>query len=144
MTGQLPLFSLSAQQPETIIRESNSTGSTVILMIETADSINNIDEIAQVPGVDLLLIGSNDLSIELGIPCQFESSVFRSALEKVSRAAKKHGKVFGLAGIYDRKDIHDFAVNKLGARFILGQQDSGVLAKGAKACVTTLQGVQTE
>jgi 2-keto-3-deoxy-L-rhamnonate aldolase RhmA len=126
MTGQLPLFSLSAQQPETIIRESNSTGSTVILMIETADSINNIDEIAQVPGVDLLLIGSNDLSIELGIPCQFESSVF------------------GLAGIYDRKDIHDFAVNKLGARFILGQQDSGVLAKGAKACATTLQGVQTE
>jgi len=142
MTGQLPVFSLATQSPETIVEESNATASTVLLMIETADSIQNIEEIAQVPGVDVLLIGSNDLSIELGVPGKFESSEFRSALEKVSQAARRNGKVFGLAGIYDRPDIHDWAINRLGARFILGQQDSGVLAKGAKSCAVALEAVQ--
>lgn len=144
MTGQLPVFSLATQPLDTIIHESNKSASAVMLMIETADSIENIDKIAQVSGVDVLLIGSNDLSIELGVPGQFESSKFRSALERVSQAAKKYNKIFGLAGIYDRSDIHDWAINQLGARFVLGQQDSGILAKGAKSCALALAEVQQD
>lgn len=142
MTGQLPVFSLATQPLDTVIRESNEMASVVMLMIETRDSIENIDDTAQVPGVDVLLIASNDLSIELGVPGQFESSSFQSTLEKVSWAAKKHNKVFGLAGIYDRPDIHDWIINQLGARFMLGQQDSGILAKGAKSCALALNEVQ--
>jgi 2-keto-3-deoxy-L-rhamnonate aldolase RhmA len=138
MTGQLPVFSLVRHPLETVIRETNETPSVVTLMIETAESIENVDEIARVPGVDVLLVGSNDLSIELGVPGQFESSKFRSALKKVSGAAKKHNKVFGLAGIYDRPDIQDRAINQLGVRYILGQQDSGILAKGANSCASVL------
>lgn len=43
-----------------------------------------MDDIAAVDGVDILLIGSNDLAIELGVPGQFESTGFRDTLEKVS------------------------------------------------------------
>lgn len=142
MTGQLPAFSLTTQCPDVVISETNATGSTVMLMIETRGSIDNIDDIARVPGVDVLLVGSNDLSIELGIAGQFDNPTFRSALQKVSQAAKKYEKIFGLAGIYDRTEFHDYAINELGARFILGQQDSGVLAKGAKACADVLGQVQ--
>ncbi|KAI1777394.1 hypothetical protein F4818DRAFT_439749 [Hypoxylon cercidicola] len=46
-------------------------------MIETVESIQNIDEIATVPGVEMLLIGSNDLSIELGVPGHFKSKEFQ-------------------------------------------------------------------
>jgi 2-keto-3-deoxy-L-rhamnonate aldolase RhmA len=74
-------------------------------MIETVQAIGNLDAIASVEGVDVLLVGSNDLSIELGIPAQFESPVFRDALEKVSRACRQNGKIMALGGIYDRPDI---------------------------------------
>lgn len=139
MTGQLPLFSLQQTPIPVVVEKTNSTGSTVILMIETVESIKNIDEIAGTEGVDLLLIGANDLSIELGVPGQFDSQIFRGALETVSGACKRHNKVMGLAGIYDNSAFQQWAVDELGVRFILGQQDSGILARHAKGCLETLQ-----
>lgn len=139
MTGQLPLFSLKQTPIPVVVEKTNLEGSTVILMIETLESIKNIDEIARTEGVDLLLIGANDLSIELGVPSQFDSQVFRGALETVSGACKRHGKVMGLAGIYDNSAFQQWAVDVLGVRFILGQQDSGILARHAKECLETLQ-----
>lgn len=142
MTGQLPQFSIAPTPVHTIIDQSNAEGSTVFVMIETKSSIENIDEIAATEGVDVLLIGSNDLSIELGVPGLFESAEFHSALEKVSRSVRAHGKVMGLAGIYGVQRLHEWAVNELGVRFLLGDQDSGFIAKGAKACVENLKKVQ--
>lgn len=121
---------------------SNATGSTVFVMLETAQGIADVDAIAGVPGVHVLLVGSNDLSIELGVPGQFESDVFREALKKVSRACKAHGKIMGLAGVYDRVDIQRWAVRELGVGFMLGQQDLGLVTKGARACVEALEGIQ--
>lgn len=132
MTGQLPIFSLRPTPVDAIVAYTNAHFSSVILMIETADSIQNIEEIASVEGVDALLIGSNDLAIELGVPGQFKSEAFRSALETVSAACRKYGKIFGIAGIYDDPEIHSWALNTLGARLLLVQQDSGLIAGAGK------------
>lgn len=86
MTGQLPIFQLKLTATDEIIAETNKSASSVVLMIETKESIKKIDEIASVLGVDLLLVGSNDVSIRLGVPSQFDSTEFRSTLESVSRA----------------------------------------------------------
>ncbi|CAG9989375.1 unnamed protein product [Clonostachys byssicola] len=134
MTGQLPLFSLKPTPTSRVISETNAQGSSVILMIETKESVEKIDEIAAVTGVEVLLIGSNDLSIELGCAGQFQDEAFRSALAAVSAACQKHGKVFGLAGIYDAPELQSWAINTLSAGFILCQQDSGILAGGGKKC----------
>ncbi|KIW67845.1 hypothetical protein PV04_07067 [Phialophora macrospora] len=142
MTGQLPQFSYKARPHETVIAESNSRGSTVFVMIETAQAIDNLDAIASVEGVDVLLVGSNDLSIELGVPAQFESPVFREALEKVSRACRQNDKIMALGGIYDKPDIQRWAVHELGVRWILGGQDSSFIAKGAAECLEALKGVE--
>lgn len=107
-------------------------------MIETKESVDHIDDIASVEGADVILVGSNDLAIELGVPGQFNSNTFRDALEAVSKACKKHGKVFGLAGIYDNHDVHNWAINELGARFLLGGQDSAILARGAKETMAAI------
>jgi len=132
MTGQLPLFGLKPTPTQTIVEQTNAHGSAVILMIETADSVKNIDDIAATDGVDLLLIGSNDLAIELGVPGQFTSEKFRKTLECVSAACRKHGKVFGLAGIYDSPQLQGWAIKELGAGFILVQQDSGLISGAGK------------
>ncbi|KAI3550916.1 HpcH/HpaI aldolase [Colletotrichum filicis] len=142
ITGQLPVFSLKAVPQSTIISETNANGSTVFLMIETKESIENIDEIASVEGADVLLVGSNDLAIELGAPSQFKSPVFREAMEIVSRACKKHGKTMGLAGIYNNHELHDWAINELGVRFLLGGQDSAILARGAAETMAEIAKVQ--
>ncbi|KAI0383987.1 Pyruvate/Phosphoenolpyruvate kinase-like domain-containing protein [Hypomontagnella monticulosa] len=137
MTGQLPIFDLKPTSPEMVMTDSNEKGSSVFLMIETKESIQNINEIAAVRGVEVLLIGSNDLSIELGVPGQFKSEEFRSAVEAVSKACRTHGKIFGLAGIYENAELHDWALD-LGVGFILAQQDSGLLARSAREVTDAL------
>lgn len=141
MTGQLPVFSLRPTPVHTIISESNSSGSVVVLMIETKESIEKIDEIAAVEGVDILLIGSNDLSIELGVPGQFKNDQFRNAVEAVSAACRKHGKCLGMAGIYENPEVQGWAINTLEARFVLAQQDSGLIARAAKECAVALDSI---
>lgn len=139
MTGQLPIFRLRPMPIPTVIEESNAHASTVVLMIETKDSIDNVNEIAAVEDADVLLIGSNDLSIELGVPGDFKSQPFRDALTAVSQACKKYGKTMGLAGIYDWPDLQAWAIDELGVRVILAQQDSGLLVGGGKKCVQALK-----
>lgn len=138
MTGQLPAFGLNTTPISKVIEETNAMGSSVVLMIETRESIDKIDEIAAVPGVEVLLVGSNDLSIELEVPGQFKSPEFRGALEAVSKACKKHGRVMGLAGIYENPELLNWAIKELGVGYILGQQDSGLLARSTKEVVHDL------
>src|SRR5260370_15539486 len=60
-------------------------------MIETNQSLENLDAIASVPGVDVLLIGPSDLSIELGVPLDYQCDTYQRALDKIAAAAAKHG-----------------------------------------------------
>ncbi|WP_422135086.1 HpcH/HpaI aldolase family protein [Endozoicomonas sp. ALD040] len=61
------------------------------IQIETKESIDNLDEILDVPGVDLFFIGPNDLHMSLGLPARFWSDepTFVSATEKVIKGCKK-------------------------------------------------------
>lgn len=67
-----------------------------IAQIETKEAIDNIDEIAAVEGIDVLLIGPNDLAISLGVPGDLNGDRVHKAIAKVRDAAKRNGKVFSL------------------------------------------------
>jgi 2-keto-3-deoxy-L-rhamnonate aldolase RhmA len=69
-----------------------------IAQIETAEAIENVDAIAAVEGIDVLLIGPNDLSISLGIPGEMMNEKLHAAIEKTALAAEKHKKVFCVHG----------------------------------------------
>jgi len=62
-------------------------------MIETNEALENLDAIASVPGVDVLLVGPSDLSIELGVPLDYKCDHYQRALDKIAAAAAKHGVV---------------------------------------------------
>jgi 4-hydroxy-2-oxoheptanedioate aldolase len=74
----------------------------VALQVETADCIKNIDEIAAVPGVDLLFLGQNDLCMSMGLyekyefPHMYTSPELGSATEKLVSAARKNNVILGL------------------------------------------------
>ncbi|KAH6698402.1 Pyruvate/Phosphoenolpyruvate kinase [Leptodontidium sp. MPI-SDFR-AT-0119] len=139
LTAGLPHFAYKPTSASDTMRLLDASGSTVILMIETAEAIANVDAIAAVPGVDVLLIGSNDLSLELGIQGQWDDPLFRKTLEKVANACKNSGTLLGLAGLYNRPDICADAIKRLGAIYILGNLDIGLVIAAAKANVEVLK-----
>ena len=68
----------------------------IVPMIETQQAIDNIDEILSVPGIDVLLVGPSDLSIELGVPLDYPSDTYQAGLDKIAAACKNHGVVPGM------------------------------------------------
>ena len=75
----------------------------VALQVETADCIKNIDEIAAVPGVDLLFLGQNDLCMSMGLfdgrykfPDMYFSDELKEATNKLINAARKNNVILGL------------------------------------------------
>jgi len=67
----------------------------VVVIIESAEGLSNVDEIAATPGVDILFIGTSDLSFALGYRGAQTSAEYLAALMKVRDAARKHGKFVG-------------------------------------------------
>src|SRR5215475_12174788 len=74
----------------------------VALQVETADCIKNTDEIAAVPGVDILFLGQNDLCMSMGLyekyefPHMYTSPELGAATEKLISAAHKNNVILGL------------------------------------------------
>jgi len=75
----------------------------VALQVETADCIKNIDEIAAVPGLDMLFLGQNDLCMSMGLfngkykfPDMYFSDELKDATNKLINAAKKNNLILGL------------------------------------------------
>ena len=71
-------------------------GVVIVPMIETKEALENLDAIASVPGVDVLLIGPSDLSIELGVPLDYQCDLYQRALDKIAATAAKHGIAAGM------------------------------------------------
>jgi len=74
----------------------------VALQVETASCIENIDEIAAVPGVDMLFLGQNDLCMSMGLfetyefPLMYTSPELQAATDKLIAAAGKNNAILGV------------------------------------------------
>lgn len=82
----------------------------VCAMIETAEAIANVEDIASTEGIDALMIGTADLTTELGIPGQWGHEKVQDAYRRVCEACRKHGKSAGAGGIGDA----DWAAHYIG------------------------------
>ena len=71
----------------------------VIVQFESAAAVDRADEIAAVDGVDMVLIGVNDLLASLGLAGQFEHAKVREAYARAIAACRKHGKHVGVGGL---------------------------------------------
>ena len=71
---------------------------TALAMIETAQGLENVAEIAATPGLDGLYVGPFDLSISLGLakPADFADPVLLAALDAVLATAARHDLVTGI------------------------------------------------
>ena len=118
-------------RPAEEARRAMNAATTVVAMIETRQGLDNVEEIAAVEGVDILLIGTNDLCADLGIDGQFEHPLVKDAYRAVIDACRKHGKAAGVGGLASKpKLIEEFV--KAGARYVSSGSDLSFLLAGAK------------
>src|SRR5205807_3239373 len=68
---------------------------TVVIIIEEARAVERIDEIAATPGVDVMFIGTSDLSFSLGLRGDQKDPRLQEAIAKVLEAGQRHGKFVG-------------------------------------------------
>ncbi len=88
---QLGFASMPVGEAARIVNEET----LVVVMLESPQAIDNCEAIAAVPGIDALLIGTNDLCFEMGIPGQFNDPRVADAYTKLIAACRKHGKFPG-------------------------------------------------
>jgi len=67
------------------------------IQIETVEAIDNLDDILSVPGIDVAVVGNDDLSLGMGIPAQFDTPEYLAAVEKIISACIRHHVVPGIA-----------------------------------------------
>jgi 2-dehydro-3-deoxyglucarate aldolase/4-hydroxy-2-oxoheptanedioate aldolase len=108
----------------------------VVIQIESALAVESIDELVAVQGVDVALIGPNDLSISLGVPGDYEHPSMVEAIQKVVDSCAKQGVASGI-------HIRDMSVLQFwmerGMTFIACSTDVELLIMAAMQVVTTLR-----
>jgi staphyloferrin B biosynthesis citrate synthase len=109
-------------------------GSTVVVvMVETARGLENIEQIASVPGVDVVHIGTNDLMADLGKAGQLDDPAVADALDRAIAACRAAGNYAGCGGIRDTAK-QAYWINR-GIRFLSTQTDVALLHAGAKGWI---------
>jgi 4-hydroxy-2-oxoheptanedioate aldolase len=115
-SGALPHLQYRSLPPAEVNAAMNEA-TMVVVQFETADAIERAEEIAAVEGVDMVLIGTNDLLADMGIPGQYEHQRVRDAYVHALAACTKRGKHVGVGGLGSRPDLVAQYV-KMGARYV--------------------------
>ncbi|QDT97515.1 HpcH/HpaI aldolase family protein [Gimesia aquarii] len=87
----------------------------LIAQLESPNALEQAEAIANVPGIDVLMLGPGDLSVIAGIPYQFDHPLITDAYRRVSEAAKNTGKWWGTVSSTPK---HTQMLFDMGAKFI--------------------------
>ena len=132
--------SILATNPHTLFRggpavetmQKMNEAALVIGMIESVTAVENAEDIASVDGLDMLLVGTNDLCNSLDVPGELGHSRVREAYAHVAAACRAKGKYMGVGGLNTRPDIAKDMI-ALGARYVSAGSDTGFLMSAATA-----------
>lgn len=92
----LPFFK-TVDEVKQFINYVDGRAKTLLLM-ETVEAANLVDEILEVPGIDMIHLGLNDMHLELGMKFMFEL-LANGTVEKLGNKIKAKGIPFGFGGI---------------------------------------------
>jgi len=107
--------------------ESANEESMVIIQMETQSFVDDVENITAVPGVDATMVGPFDLSVNLGIPGQFDHPKFWDAIDRMVAACDKNGVA---PGVHAVNPVMLEKFKDRGVRFLTCGSDASVILKG--------------
>jgi 2-keto-3-deoxy-L-rhamnonate aldolase RhmA len=114
--------------PHEYLRNANEE-TFLVLQIEDREAVECVEEIAAVPGVDVLFVGPGDLSMSYGVPLQFNHPLLIAAMERVNAATRSAGNWWGTTS--GTPEAAQQALDR-GARIVVGGVDHVFLVEGFK------------
>jgi 2-keto-3-deoxy-L-rhamnonate aldolase RhmA len=128
------LASITWPEPENYY-DSADENVTVICVIEQASAVEQIDQIAATPGIDVLFIGTSDLSFSLGLRGRQNEPRLDEAIETIVAAAQRHNKFLGRpAGSAEEL----LRYRQQGFQFFQSVTEMGLMELGAEALLKPL------
>ncbi len=110
--------------------EDRNRNNIAIIGIESVAAVNALDEMLDVPGIDGVFVGPNDLSISLGIPDQYDRPEYQTMVKRIIDASEERG--IAVQVHHQTPELSTFWISQ-GARFILHGTDRRALAEGFRA-----------
>ena len=129
LAGAAPQLHYRPLPPAQTVRELDRA-SMVVAMIESRAGVTAAAEIAAVDGVDVLLVGANDLSVELGVAGQMDDPRVDAAFLHVLEVCQTQGKAAGIGGLGGRPDLIR-KYQELGAGYVSTGNDISFLLAAA-------------
>lgn len=110
-----------------------------LAMIETAEAMQNLDDILSTPGLDGVYVGPADLSISLknSMPPEPFGAQAMEAIKQVAEACQRHNLI---AGIHCMSAQHAIDMIGIGYQFVTLQSDAAFLGAQANATVAQVRG----
>lgn len=130
VAGNWPHLGFQAWPADEVRRLLNAT-TTVVVMLETPEAIEHADEIAAVPGVDILHVGSTDLCDAMGKPGKFDDPEIARSFERVIAACRRHNKVAGAGGLGTVPEVMQTIV-RMGVRFVTAGNEWAFMLAAAR------------
>jgi 4-hydroxy-2-oxoheptanedioate aldolase len=141
MTGspQTGFTSMDGAAQATLLRDVT----LVIAMIESPEGVAAADEIAAVPGMDALFVGTQDLTAAMGVPGQFRHPEVQDAYRRMIGVCRARAKRLLIGGIKDPVLLEEYM--RLGAaRCYFTGTDTAFLMDGARRQVAALTAMDAQ
>jgi 4-hydroxy-2-oxoheptanedioate aldolase len=113
----------------------------IIVQFESAAALDKAEEIVAVEGIDMVLVGLNDLLADWGLPGQYDHPRVRGVYAKTITLCRKHGKHCGVGGLSTRPDLVAEFV-KMGARYVSTGTDLAFLLSACRARAKQVQEIK--
>lgn len=109
-----------------------------IIQIEHITAVENLHDILKVAGVDLIIVGPNDLSASMGHLGDTRNAEMLPVYDRIAQIAKRCGMPFGVSlGPDDERSIQQWL--RRGARVISCGDDVSFIAKGAQTTLAKIK-----
>ena len=107
--------------------EERNRNSIAIIGIESVAAVNNLEAILDVPGIDGIFVGPNDMSISLGLPDQYDRPEYKETVKRVIDTSEARG--IATLVHHQSPELSAYWIEQ-GARFVLHGTDRRALTEG--------------
>lgn len=134
LPGPLPALNYAIlPAPEFCVRAGERV--TIAAMIESAAGLAAAHEIAAIEGIDMLMVGANDLADSLGLRGRVDHPEVQAAFRRIAAATTLRGKGFGVMGL----PPHLIDSHAPDATLIVATNDTNLLIEGGAAILARLR-----